>query len=84
MKLRIVDVTWEDAASDQPWHYRGELLDAFMCRTVGILLAKDEEALHLTTTLSCGGAQAGRWRLPVGMVKKIKTLGTIDVRKVPE
>ena len=79
MTLRIVEVTWEDAQSSEPWEYDGKLLGAFMCLTVGILIKRDKEAIHLSSTLAGNGAKAGNWRIPAGMVKKIRTLGSIKV-----
>lgn len=84
MILRVVQVEWEDAASSEPWEYTGELMPAFDCVTVGILLKRDKDAIHLTTTLGGNGGRAGRWRIPAGMVKKVTTLSKLKVSKEPD
>jgi len=79
--LKVVEVLWEDACSSDPWTEGGHLLDEYMAITVGILVRRDKHAIHLTSAISNADQRAGRWRIPSGMIRKVRVIGTLKTAK---
>lgn len=77
VRFKIVEVIWEDACSSDPWTRSREVLDRLNCVTVGYLLKRDAEALHLAASLNESGQRSSTWRIPVGMVRKVRVLDTV-------
>lgn len=79
--LKVVEVLWEDACSADPWSHDATLLDEYMAITVGILIHQDKKGIHLASAISSEDQRAGRWRIPAGMIRKVRVLGTLKTLK---
>lgn len=75
-KLKIVEVLWEDACSSDPWSRSTEPLEPCICVTVGIMLGRDKNGIYLAGAINDGGQKSSRWRIPAGMIRKVRVLGT--------
>jgi hypothetical protein len=75
--LKVVEVIWEDACSSDPWSRSKDQLEPCICITVGIQLSRDKKGIFLCAAMNDGGQRSSRWRIPAGMIRKVRTLGTI-------
>lgn len=82
MTVKIVEVTWEDACSSDPWTRSREVLDRLTCVTVGYLLKRDKEAIHLAASLNEGGQRSSTWRIPAGMIRKVRVLDRVKHKDI--
>lgn len=82
MKLKIVEVVWEDACSSDPWTRSTKVMDQLRCVTVGYLLKRDKNAVHLAASVNEAGQRSSTWRIPAGMVKKVRVLATVKYKDI--
>lgn len=75
---RIVEVLWEDACSSDPWSRATDPLDACLSLTVGIQMGRDEKGIYLAGAVNNSGQRASRWRIPAGMIRRVRVLGTLS------
>lgn len=78
MKFKIVEVKWEDTCSSDPWTRSKDVLERLDCVTVGYLLKRDKSAIHLAASLNESGQRSSTWRIPAGMVRKVRVLDTVN------
>ncbi len=81
MKEKIVLVKWEDAYSAEAWRDRDDRKEMKPCLiyTVGTLIKKSEDAVILTLSIDPGnGMVADTMRIPTGMIRKYKVIGTYE------
>jgi len=70
----MLKVDWVDIVEDPTWQsvaQAGSRLKC-MCQSVGFFLKSDSEFLHMSSTIS--GSQRNSLAIPLGVIKKIKTL----------
>lgn len=73
----LVEVIWDDAMGMRhSWKEKGDIedTDASIVVSVGFMISKTKEHVTLAMDTDGEGAHNGRSRIPVGMVKAIKTL----------
>ena len=81
-KEKVVLVEWDDAATLSNWH--GSKLERanHWIYTAGVLVEKNKK--HVCVALSVQPSeneQSDVIRIPMGAVRKIKTIGTFEVRE---
>lgn len=80
MKLKLVCIEWVDAeASAAGWSEDDPEAAPQILRTYGLLVRKDKNfVVHASTYDSALGRWSERGKIPVGMVKRITTITTVD------
>lgn len=78
---RVLEVWWEDAFSHEPWADKSEV-DTIVRQpctsvTVGIEMSSTPAAIVLSTSMNVEGHSASVWRIPRGMVRKVRVLGRL-------
>ena len=75
MRLKVVEVSWNDTFSDSGWKDLDRI--AFVplpeCTTVGYLLSKDDKVVRLLHSINTD--QADFTIIPTGSVLKIRMVG---------
>ena len=75
---KIVEVLWEDACSADPWSRSAAPLDPCLSLTVGIQMGRDDKGIYLAAAVNTSGQRASRWRIPAGMIRRVRVLGTLS------
>lgn len=75
-KFRIVEVTWQDASSYNYWEFLDDLDRnvALLIKTVGFLLDNRKKEIVLARSLTEDNSTEGRFVIPKGWIKKIRTI----------
>lgn len=79
--MKIVEVAWTDACAAEGWG-RTSKLDPCEAVNVGILVSRDKEAIHLISALNSSDQIGGRFRIPTGMIRSVRVVGTVKGIKV--
>jgi hypothetical protein len=81
--MRVLAVWWEDASSHDAWASEVEVSDfcgePCTTLTVGIEVSNDEKAVVVMTATNVIDQSAGIWRIPRGMVRKVRVLGKVEL-----
>lgn len=80
--MKVVEIVWDDASNCPAWQKREAAVKEFhveqcVCVTVGLLLKRDKRAITIAATAGAQGQVAGVWRIPMGMVKRVRTIATL-------
>jgi len=79
VKLKVVLIEWYDAASCNEWKHPEEpFVTREPCVSAGILKAKTKNEIVICTGMSYDGAYASDFAIPLGCVKSIRTLHTMN------
>ena len=80
MKTRAIAVWWEDAFSHDPWTHDADSLIKQRCLvvSVGMELANDEKGIVIAVSMNAAGQRGGLWKIPRGMIRKVRVLGTLE------
>ena len=71
----IVEVLWDDTASDDAWKDAGDPeLPLVECRTVGYYRSEDKRAIYLTDTTSNDEGRFNAVTIPRGCIRKMRRL----------
>jgi len=75
----IVEVEWEDAANNPRWLTPDEVLHAvhlhpFIAHSVGYVIHDDKTAMTLAEGINSEGWYGACWRIPRGMIRKVRKL----------
>lgn len=85
--IRVLAVWWEDAMSHDEWADKSEtaafVRESGTTVTVGLEVVSNDSAVVLACSMNPGQA-GGIWRIPRGMVKRVKVLGRIEAPTVKE
>lgn len=81
MKLKLVCIEWVDAeAAEAGWSEDDPETAPQILRTYGLLVRKDKNfVVHASTYDPVLGRWSERGKIPVGMVRRITTIETVDV-----
>ncbi len=79
MKLKVVLVEWYDAASMNEWKTPEEpFVEREPVISAGIIVAKTKQEVVICTAVSYDRAYASDFAIPVGCIKSIRTIHTLD------
>lgn len=73
--MKIVEVTWEDAAMTKVWDEGDPMPGTFVARTVGYLIERDRKRLVIGHEVF---EEDGHWRcvtaIPAALIKRVRVL----------
>lgn len=73
--LKIVEVTWEDAALTKTWDEGDPIPTTYIARTVGFLIERNEKQIVVGQEVF---EEDGHWRcisaIPARMIKRVRVL----------
>jgi len=81
MKKKLVEIHWIDAEAEAGWSEDDPAKDKpTILKTYGLLVRKTKDwVIHADTYIPETKVWGGKGKIPAGMVKKVKTLMTVDV-----
>lgn len=81
MKLKLVCIEWVDAeGSEKGWSDDDPEKAPTVLRTYGLLVRKDKHfVVHASTYDPDTGKWSERGKIPVGMVKKLTVIETVEI-----
>lgn len=78
---RALAVWWEDAFSHDAWTQDTDSIVRAQCLvlSVGLEVGNDEKGITLSLSANANGDRGGTWKIPRGMVRKVKVLGKLEL-----
>lgn len=78
---RALAVWWEDAFSHDAWTQDTASIIKHRCLviSVGVELANDAGGITLALSSNASGDHGGVWKIPRGMVRKVRVLGRLEL-----
>ena len=82
--IRVVHITWADAATKSEWHSKKDLIETLesepeICDSIGMLVdRKHKDKVTIIQTFS-ENQVCGLFEIPRGCIKSIKTLCTLPI-----
>ena len=84
-KEKIVLVEWDDSWSTEIWKDRKEsiegLLEPCVCFTTGIVIKQTDSRVVVAMNIETSGAISQTMSIPRSAIRKLKTIGTFEVRE---
>lgn len=72
-KFKLIEVTWDDAQTDDGWGEAPEVLEPALVTTVGFLVRETKEHLLIASSYDDKHTN-GRIQIPKGMIKSRKEI----------
>ena len=81
MKKKLIEISWIDAEGHAGWSHDDPNEDTpIILKTYGLLVRKTKDwIIHADSFDPQSKTWSGKGKIPMGMVKKIKTLMTVDI-----
>jgi len=83
MKLKLVEITWLDADGESGWSEYKPEQKLVLVKTYGLLINTDwrkkDHIAHADSYCSESKMWSGIGRIPKSMVKKVRTITTVEV-----
>lgn len=81
MTRRAVAVWWEDAFSHDSWTGDTDSIIKHKCLvlSIGLELSNDDRGIVLALSSNASGDSGGVWKIPRGMVRKVRVLGRMEL-----
>ena len=83
-KEKVVLVEWDDSWSTEAWRDREEsierLLKPCICFTTGIVIKQTDSRVVVAMNIETSGAMSQTMSIPRSAIRKLKTIGTFEVR----
>lgn len=78
--LKVVAVWWADAWGASQWYSPDAIEhEEYKCVNVGFLIERDAKGITLMGGIGQNGNLLASHFIPKGMIRKVKTLATIDI-----
>jgi hypothetical protein len=81
VRKRAIAVWWEDAFSHDGWTSDAQTIIDGKCLvlSVGVELANNDDGITLAVSCNAADQNGGVWKIPRGMVRKIRVLGRLEL-----